>query len=341
MQEDFVQLMRQLAPDLAGEMALRSLVLERIATMAPIGRRQLAARLNLPEREIRGAAAALREQGFIELNASGMVLTDKAATVLPAAREFSRAMRGLTDLANQLAALLHVDRVCIVAGDADQDARILQDVGRLAAQRVRSVLQNGMTLAVTGGSSVRETARHMRSQTPQNIMVVPARGGMGRSVETQANTIAAEIAQRLGGHHRLIHLPDSMNDTARQEMLRLPEVAEVMALIQRADVILHGIGRADTIMKTAGIPAQTARQLMKQGAVGEAFGAYYDMEGRCLMESSSVGVDLARLSPSCRMVAVAAGSSKAEAIISVMRHQYHTLLVTDEGAASRMLELLS
>ena len=341
MQEDFVRLMRQLAPDLAEEMALRSLVLERIAALAPIGRRQLAALLHLPEREIRGTAAALREQGFIELNASGMVLTDKADAVLPAAREFSRAMRGLTDMETRLAALLHIERVCIAAGDADQDAHVLQDVGRLAAHRLRGTLQNGMTVAVTGGLSIQQTARHLQSQTPLNVMVVPARGGMGRSVETQANTIAAEIAQRLGGHHRLIHLPDSMNDAARQEMLRLPEVAEVMALIQRADVILHGVGRAEIAMKKANLPAQTVRELQKRGAAGEAFGAYYDGEGRCLMESSSVGVDLARLSPSCRMMAVAAGASKAEAIIAVLRHHPHTLLATDEGAARRMLELLS
>lgn len=341
MQEDLLRLMRQIAPDLAEEMALRSLVLERIAALAPIGRRQMAARLHLPEREIRGAAAALKEQGLIELNASGMVLTNKALDALPAAREFSRAMRGLTDMETRLAERLSVERVCIAAGDADSDAHVLQDVGRQAAQRVRAALQSGMTIAVTGGSSIQQTAQYLQSHTPLNVMVVPARGGMGRSVETQANTIAAEIAQRLGGHHRLIHLPDSMNDAARQEMLRLPEVSEVMALIQRADVILHGIGRADATMRTVNMPASAARQLMKQGAVGEAFGAYYDEEGHCLMESSSVGVDLARLSPSCRMMAVAAGASKAEAIIAVLRHHPHTLLATDEGAARRMLSLLS
>ena len=45
MQDGFVQLMQTLAPDLAQEMALRALVLERIAAMAPVGRRQLAAKL--------------------------------------------------------------------------------------------------------------------------------------------------------------------------------------------------------------------------------------------------------------------------------------------------------
>jgi hypothetical protein len=52
------------------------------------------------------------------------------------------------------------------------------------------------------------------------------------------------------------------------------------------------------------------------------------------------GVDLARLKPTCRMVAAAAGKSKAEAIISILRHTSHYLLVTDQGAAERMLQIL-
>ena len=65
MQEDFLGLMRQLGPDLAAEMARRALVLERIAALSPVGRRQLAARLNLPEREIRSVAAFLKGASFI------------------------------------------------------------------------------------------------------------------------------------------------------------------------------------------------------------------------------------------------------------------------------------
>lgn len=340
MQDDFLRLMKRLAPDLLDEMALRALVLERIAALCPVGRRQLASRLGLPEREIRSAAAALKEQGLIRLDASGMALTEKAAETLPLAEAFSRATRGLTELETELAAALRVERVCVVAGDADADESVLRDVGRLAAQRVRATLQSGMTVAVTGGATIQQTILAMQTAAPMNVMVVPARGGMGRSVETQANTLAAELAQRLGGHHRLIHLPDAMNDAARQEMLRLPEVAEVMALIQRADVILHGVGRADVTMKAARLAPATVRRLTEQGAVGEAFGAYYDRAGRCLMESSSVGVDLARLSPSCRMIAVAAGAKKAEAVVAVLRHHPHTLLVTDEGAARRMRALL-
>lgn len=84
MQDDFLALLQRLGPDLAAQMTLRTLVLERIAAWEPIGRRQLAARLELPEREIRSVASFLREEGFLNLDAAGMTLTGKGAE--PAAK---------------------------------------------------------------------------------------------------------------------------------------------------------------------------------------------------------------------------------------------------------------
>lgn len=341
MQDGFVQLMQSLAPDLAEELTRRALVLERLAAMSPVGRRQLAARLGMTEREIRAAATVLKDEGLISFDAAGMTLTPKGEQLLPLVEGYTRVVHGLSEMESCLSELLNVQRVCIATGDADQDANVLREVGRIAAQRVRGMLHTGSTLAVTGGSTIAAVAGAMQSQTPVRVMVVPARGGLGRTqMGTQANTLAAEIAQKLGGHHRLIHLPDHMDDAAKQEMLRLPEVKEAMELIQRADVILHGIGCAqETVLETKLNPAQV-RRLLAEGAVGESFGSYYDRNGRCLLESSSVGVDLARLAPSCQMIAAAAGKRKAEAIIAVLRHDRHALLVTDEGAAREMLRLL-
>lgn len=339
MTDEFSALVKAVAPDLAEEMARRALVLTTVAEAnVPLGRRQLALRLHWPEREVRSAVEKLREAGMLSLDKAGMEVTPAAQAWLAPAREFARQLQGLTALETALMERLHVDKVMIASGDADADEHVLTDVGRLGAQGVRALLHTGSTLAVTGGSTIAAVARAMQSSLPMNVMVVPAQGGFGREVETQANTLAAEIAQRLGGHHRLLHLPDHMDAQVRQEMLRLSEVRETMERIQRADVILHGIGCAQETMSR--LPNDKIRLLTKNGAVGESFGDYYDMEGQCLLESSGVCVDLARLTPDCRMVAVAAGSRKAEAIISVLRHDHHALLVTDEGAAKRMLHLL-
>ena len=111
MQENMISLMRQLAPDLTEEIGRRALILEKIAALQPVGRRQLATLLHLPEREIRNTAALLRDLGYVELNTSGMTLSPRAYGMMDDVREFSRLMGGLETLERRLESLLPVDRV--------------------------------------------------------------------------------------------------------------------------------------------------------------------------------------------------------------------------------------
>ena len=61
-----------IAPDLMEEMELRTLILERVAALEPIGRRALAARLHLAEREVRAVlpqAPVARREAFAVVQA--------------------------------------------------------------------------------------------------------------------------------------------------------------------------------------------------------------------------------------------------------------------------------
>jgi len=337
---DDLKVLSRIAPDLMADIGRRAQVLSSIESMQPVGRRALAARLNLPEREVRSAAAALKEQGLISMDAAGMQLTPQAVEVLSGAHDLSRAMFGLTKLEHALSDLLGVPYVVVVAGNADADPQVLREVGRAAAHRVHKLMQSGMTLAVTGGRTMSEMARGMQSATPINVMVVPARGGMGTLVETQANTVAAEIARRVGGHHRVMHLPDTLDAAALQEMMRLPEVRETLELLQRTDLVVHGIGRADAMARRRRLTAEENEILRKHKAVGEAFGDFFDFEGKTVLQASTVSLGLGKLHKDSRMVAVAAGEGKAEAIIAATRHEKHDSLITDEAAAQKIVSLL-
>lgn len=338
MQDNYFTLIESLAPDLAQEIERRALVLERVGALQPVGRRLLATRLNLPEREVRTVATLLREHGLISLDAAGMSLTPKANDILPMARLFSRELRGLTGLETALSARFGGAKVCVVAGDADQDEHVLREVGRSAALRLRGFLHSGDTLAVTGGSTIRQVAEALAPGTAMNVMVVPARGGIGRSLEVQANTIACEMARRLGGHHRMIHLPDLLDEQALNEMRKLQEIDEPLALLERADVVLHGVGRADEMARKRQLPTAVEAEVLGKGAVAEAYGCYFDAEGRLVCSASTVTHNLGRLKPDCAWIAVAAGAGKAAAIDASMRAKPHAMLVTDEGAAKAILE---
>lgn len=339
---DDMKVLSRIAPDLMADIGRRAQVLSSIESMQPVGRRALAARLNLPEREVRAAAAALKEQGLISMDAAGMQLTPKAIEVLSGAHDLSRAMFGLTKLEQSLSSLLNVPHVVVVSGNADADPQVLREVGRAAAHRVHKLLQSGMTLAVTGGRTMSEMARGMQSAVPMNVMVVPARGGIGASMETQASAVAAEIARRLGGHHRVMHLPDSLDGPALQEMIKLPEVRETIELLQRADLVVHGIGRADVMAQRRGMQAEAMETLRKGKAVGEAFGDFFDFYGKTVLQAGTVvALGLGKAYKESKMVAVAAGERKAEAIIAASRHEKHDSLITDEAAAQCIVSLLA
>lgn len=341
MQEDLLSLLRSLAPEQMEEIGRRAQVLTAVENMQPVGRRALAIRLNLPEREVRAIANSLRSQGLLQIDAAGMQLTGKAVAVLPGARELSRTLFGITKLEQELENLLHIPSVTVVPGDADRDPQVLRNVGRAAAQRIHRLLQNGMTMAVGGGKTMMEVAAGMQPAGPMNVMVVPARGGVGSDVESQANVIAADIAARLGGRYRVIHLPDSLDQEALDEMRRLPEVEEVLELMQQARLVIHGVGRADEMATRRGLDSTTRKWLSEKGAVGEVFGDFFNEQGETVYQMSTVSVGLDRFDAPPGLVAVAAGAGKAEAIIATARHESHDSLITDEGAAGRICELLS
>lgn len=339
--QDELKVLSRIAPDLMADIGRRAQVLSSIESMQPVGRRALAAHLNLPEREVRSTAAALKEQGLITMDAAGMQLTPQAAEVLSGARDLSRSMFGLTRLEQSLSAMLGVPHVIVVAGNTADDPQVLRDVGRAAAHRVHKLLQGGMTLAVTGGRTMSEVAHGMQSASPMNVMVVPARGGMGASVETQASAVAAEIARHIGGHYRVMHLPDNLDASALQEMMRLPEVRETLELLQHTDLVVHGVGRADVMAQTRQLSSAEMEIIHRRQAVGEALGDFFDFEGRTVLQMSTVSGGLEKQRRKSAMVAVAAGERKAEAIIAALRHEPHDSLITDEAAAQRIASLLS
>ena len=144
-----------IAPDLMRVLELRTLVLERVAVLGPIGRRALAQRLQLPEREVRSAADALRASGCISQSAAGMELTEYGRSLVDTARAVSKGRRSLSSMELALARKLDVERVCIVRGDADVEEGVLDEAAQAAARQIRFLLQNAQVLAGCGGRTMR------------------------------------------------------------------------------------------------------------------------------------------------------------------------------------------
>lgn len=139
----------------------------------------------------------------------------------------------------------------------------MEEVARAAARQIRFLLQDAHVMAVTGGRTVAKTAEAITVAAPMEITVVPAQGGMGGGISTQANTVAERFAQKLGGYYRFLHLPDGLSEAAADELARLPQVREPLELVRHADVLLYGIGRAMDLAQRRAEPGAAETRAQK------------------------------------------------------------------------------
>ncbi|MGI6227068.1 MAG: sugar-binding domain-containing protein, partial [Peptococcales bacterium] len=187
----------KLAPELIEVVHRRYNILRTIGYMQPIGRRILAEKLEIPERTVRNDVETLRQQELIAAETKGMNITPLGERLLEELSLLVHGLRGLDSLEKILSTKLGVQKVVIVPGDIDAEALAKKELGRVAAFYVNQIIKDAQTIAVAGGTTLAEMAKHIIPQNRDDLLVLPARGGLGEQVEIQANTITAKMATSL------------------------------------------------------------------------------------------------------------------------------------------------
>jgi lsr operon transcriptional repressor len=88
--------------------------------------------------------------------------------------------------------------------------------------------------------------------------------------------------------------------------------------------------------------ADDSRGLRGQGVVGDILGQFFDASGDVVdlpIHDRRIGIELADLRRIPKVVGVAGGEHKAEAILGALHGGFLDVLVTNELAAIRLLEL--
>ncbi len=327
-------LFKLLVPEMLPVFQKRYTILRTINYNQPIGRRLLAERLALGERGVRSEIDFLKDHNLLESNAAGVSLTEEGKKLLPQLSLLIHKVEGLAPLENYLAQKLDLTKVVIVPGDADQNCEILHELGQASGAFLRDVVQDQWVIAVTGGTTMAEVAHNIpQTVGKKDVLVVPGRGGLGEDVEIQSNTIAAEIAQRLGASYRLLHVPDGIQNETLEPLLSDHKVQEVINLSKKANLLVHGIGIPEVMALRRDSDWQSIQRYSRKEPVGEAFGTYFAADGSVALVTPTVGPKVEDIAKLDMVVAVAGGKSKADAIMSVLRASFVDVLIVDQGAA--------
>lgn len=339
--QNVLSVIEEVIPDIMYKLQNRYQILRNVFLLGPVGRRVVSERMGITERVLRTESEGLKKQGLIKTSKMGMELTEKGEAVYHQLDQLMGQLLGMKEKEKKLASYLEIEHCVIISGDVDEQSKLHEEMGRAAVEALDFLLPEGTNIiAVMGGTTMAEVANQMNEtlSRKRKLMFVPARGGLGESVDIQANSISALMAQKTGGENRVLYVPEQVSVETYKPLLQEPGIKKTLKLVDDANCVLYGIGDAKLMAERRGMNEEVLALIETKAAVGEAFGEFYNQSGGVVYKIPRIGLQSDKLADIASVIVVAGGKSKAKAIEAhIKKAPRHTWLITDEGAANEIL----
>ncbi len=242
------------------------------------------------------------------------------------------------DLARDLCARLGLRMAAVAqtpqAGVSEALAAPVGDLLRQAA------MKPGAVLAIGWGRAVRAVIEAGLPELP-GILTVPATGGMQQHApHFQVNEFVRAAAASTGGSPHFVHAPYLPSPQSREAFLADPTIREGVALWDRVDVALVGIG-LPRLPNSPYASASTPDERALADAAGDVIRHYFDEGGRPVDwdgEQHMIAMSREQLRAAPLVIGVAMGEAKAGAIRAAVRSGLVSALATDSRTATAILD---
>ncbi|WP_461169633.1 sugar-binding transcriptional regulator [Arthrobacter sp. Z1-15] len=240
----------------------------------------------------------------------------------------------------RLAELLGIDRVEVTPTGPD-DRTTRKAMAQKAAEELMNAAQPGATVGISWSRTLDLAAGYVTDLPPCNI--VQLAGAL--PVPGSGNSL--ELIQSLGRHPGVSTWPlwaplvVEHADTA-DSLRRQPEIADTLARADTLDAAVVAVGAWTPGLSTVWdrVDNRLRLQAARAGAVAECSGRLLDAAGRPVdseLEDRVLAVTVAQLQNTPKVVAVAQGAARADAVRAVLAAGFITTLLVDEELAAALL----
>lgn len=253
------------------------------------------------------------------------------------------------DLESRLVRCFRLQEARVLARRTATEAEALSLLGSLGALVLGELLKDNMIVGIAWGTASQAVVRALTPRALTGVRVVQLVGSVGMSYrQIDAAEQVRRAAAVLQAQHFYINAPLVVSSADVAAALRSDHsIAEVLELAGRSDIALLGIGTTEAETSTthqAGyLSLAELDYLRTAGSVGAFCQYYFDLHGRRTplrrLEECTIGPSWDDLHHFGTVLAVAGGRAKADAILGALRSGIPDVLVTDDSAAERVLEL--
>jgi len=287
---------------------------------------QIANRLHLSRPKVSRLIQQAREEGIVQIN----VVSNGSFLGLE------------TDLEKRY----DLEEVMIVDADTSTDDYVLrQHLGTAGADYLLRTIAAGDILGVTWGRTLQAVVQALQPRATPQVQVVQTMGGLGPpEAETHASDLSRRLAQLLGGSLTLLPAPGIVDRMESRAVLMEDRfVQTAFHLFSQLTVAYAGIGALSTnpVFEPDGgaLSQEDYETLLRAGAVGDIAMRFFDEDGqpvKTALDDRTIGITLEELQRVPRVVGVAGGLPKVEAILGILRGGIINVLITDYTTATRL-----
>lgn len=252
------------------------------------------------------------------------------------------------ELEDRLSGLFGLKDVRVLVRGGKSDQEMLEGLGSVAARYFLNCLSDGDIVGISWGTALHSMLQAIRPTWRPAAKVVQLIGGTGAEHSSKVGPLLAPmLANLLGCTCHYLHAPliTESEEFCRAVMRERP-IRETLDLGRRADIALVGIGSTHPDIynpfRLGYVSREELEELTRAGAVGLVCGRHYSIDGTELdipVNRRVVGLSLRELAEVGRVIGIAGGSLKAESILGALRGGHVNVLITDDVAARRALEL--
>ena len=233
----------------------------------------------------------------------------------------------------------------VVHVDPGQPRELLtRDLGAAAAAYLARTVQPGESIGVAWGVTLGAMVQAMSPLRVEGLRVVQVLGGIGPAeAEAHVAGLAWRLAQLLGASASLLSAPAVVGTPAAREVLRSdPQVDAVLQQLDSLDAVYVGVGslRSNPVLNNARyLPRGLYAELKSAGAMGDIALHFFGAQGefvRTSLDDRILGISADQLRAARRVVAVAGGPEKEEALAAALKTDTIDVLITDQLTADAL-----
>ncbi len=248
------------------------------------------------------------------------------------------------DLAERLRHRFALDHCEIVPSDPGNGSTTIGIAEAGAAEIERALrLSEPQVIAIGTGRTLKAAIEQLQPMECPHHKVVSLTGNIAPDGSAAFYNVIFNVADTVKARSFPMPLPVFASSAKEREMLHSqPMIRSTLELAASANISCVGIGHLDPdapLLLDGFLSEAEQKSLQKAGAVGEICGWCFDAEGRILDTAINERVASAHIPSreSGRVIAIAMGDRKANAIRAAIRRRLANGLITDERTAELLL----